>query len=230
MPRIRRTEIHESIREDIKSTSRRLMSEAGTAGLSLRAIARAMDITAPAIYTYFPTLDDLITALIVDAFNGLADAMKAARDSNPAAKQRERLVAAFYAYRDWAQAHPAEYMLIYGTPIPGYTAPGDITVPVATRIFQVITEPIAFALQSGEASPKPPYDTVPEAQQDVLQALIDTTGYPVRPLAIYLNFLCWTDLYKLVMPALLGHLVPLDVDAFFRDEIERLLLAVGFAP
>jgi AcrR family transcriptional regulator len=75
MPRIRRTEIHDTIREDIKGTARRLMAEGGTAGLSLRAIARAMDSTAPAIYTYFPTLDDLITALIVDAFNGLADTM-----------------------------------------------------------------------------------------------------------------------------------------------------------
>src|SRR5262245_16653675 len=131
MPRIRRAEIHDSIRDDIKTTARKLMAESGTEGLSLRAIARAMDITAPAIYTYFPTLDDLITALIVDAFNGLADAMKTARDNPTHAAHRERLRAAMESYRAWAWSHMAEYLLIFGTPIPGYEAPREITVPAA---------------------------------------------------------------------------------------------------
>ena len=62
----------------IKAVARQQMAEHGTAGLSLRGIAREMGITAPAIYNYFPRLDDLITALIVDAFTALADAMEAA--------------------------------------------------------------------------------------------------------------------------------------------------------
>jgi hypothetical protein len=134
------------------------------------------------------------------------------------------------AYQAWAVANPVEYMLIYGTPIPGYEAPREITIPAAVRIFEVITEPIEYALQSGEAQPKPPYDTVPVTQQAPIEALIASANYPVSPLAIYQNFRCWTELYKLVMPALLGHLVPLDTEAYFHDEIAQLLVTLGFPP
>ena len=77
MARPRREAAHPNIAAAIKSVARQQMSERGTAGLSLRAIARELEITAPAIYNYYPRLDDLITALIVDAFQSLADAMQA---------------------------------------------------------------------------------------------------------------------------------------------------------
>ncbi len=76
MSRPRREALHKEIAGDIKTVARRQMSEHGTVGLSLRAIARELNITAPAIYNYYPRLDDLITALIVDAFTDLAEAVE----------------------------------------------------------------------------------------------------------------------------------------------------------
>ena len=78
MPRPRNQDAREELSEAIKATARQQMAAQGTAGLSLRAIARDLGMTAPAIYHYFPRLEDLITALVVDAFNGLADAMETA--------------------------------------------------------------------------------------------------------------------------------------------------------
>ena len=112
----------------IKAVARQQMAEHGTAGLSLRGIGREMGITAPAIYNYFPRLDDLITALIVDAFTALADAIEAAELAVQSETCGPKILASCLAYREWAITHPVDFQLIYGNPISGYVAPADITV------------------------------------------------------------------------------------------------------
>jgi AcrR family transcriptional regulator len=97
--------------ERIKQAARAQMVQHGTAGISLRGIARELDITAPAIYNYYPRLDDLITALIVDAFIALADASRPPRTpSSPAAGWP--ILASCLAYREWAIAHRWTFQLI----------------------------------------------------------------------------------------------------------------------
>ena len=122
-PRPTREHAHERIDmiTRIKAVARQQMAEHGTAGLSLRGIAREMGITAPAIYNYFPRLDDLITALIVDAFTALADAIEAAESAVQSEACGPKILASCLAYREWAIAHPVDFQLIYGNPIPGYT-------------------------------------------------------------------------------------------------------------
>jgi AcrR family transcriptional regulator len=99
--------------------------------LSLRAIARELDITAPAIYNYYPDRDALVTALISDAFASLGASQVDAITALPKADHAGRLVASGMAYRQWALAYPQRYQLIFGTPIPVYHAPEDITTPPA---------------------------------------------------------------------------------------------------
>jgi AcrR family transcriptional regulator len=114
MARPRREVAHPNIADAIKRIARQQMSERGTAGLSLRAIARELAITAPAIYNYYPRLDDLITALIVDAFQSLADAMQASVSTLDEQGYRARILAMSLAYRQWAIEHPTDFQLIYG--------------------------------------------------------------------------------------------------------------------
>src|ERR1700679_1564668 len=100
--------------ERIKSTSRRLIAEQGAPALSLREVAREMDLVSSALYRYFSTRDDLLTALIVDAYNDLGAfteraAARVARD-----EPRRRMHAAASAIRKWAKANPNEYALLYG--------------------------------------------------------------------------------------------------------------------
>src|SRR5262245_85809 len=122
MPPTRREKQYAATSAEIKDTARRLMAEHGTAGVSIRAIARAMGLSAPSLYHYFPNRDELITALISDAFNALADELEQVRDRT-AGTAAERLMAVVLAYRSWALAHPLDFQLIYGNPIPGYVAP-----------------------------------------------------------------------------------------------------------
>lgn len=135
--------------DEIKQVARRQMAAEGAAALSLRAIAREMEMTAPAIYRYFPSRDDLVTALIVDAYGDLADTLDAAADSS--LPRPERLVRVALAYRDWARAHPADYALVFGTPIPGYHAPADVTRPAAGRAGTAIVGILMAAHGDGEA-------------------------------------------------------------------------------
>ncbi len=121
---------------EIKQEARRQLAEAGADGLSLRAVARELGMVSSALYRYFPSRDDLLTALIIDAYNAVGSAAEAAvAGSGPG--PRDRWAAACRAIRAWALAHPHEYALIYGSPVPGYRAP-EATVGPASRV------PLAF--------------------------------------------------------------------------------------
>jgi AcrR family transcriptional regulator len=126
-----RARVRAEMTEEIKSIARRQLASDG-ANLSLRAVARDLGVVSSAIYRYFASRDDLLTALIVDAYNSIGDAAEAADASVPHEDLLGRWLAITHAIRDWALAQPHEYALIYGSPVPGYHAPQD-TVGPATR-------------------------------------------------------------------------------------------------
>lgn len=132
----------------IKEVAWQHISAVGAAALSLRAIARALSLSAPAIYNHFADRDALVTALIVDAYTSLGDAQIAARDAVVASDLRGRLRATGLAYRAWALAMPQRYQLIFGTPIPGYQAPADV-LPVAGRSLSALVSVVDHIHQSG---------------------------------------------------------------------------------
>src|SRR5512134_3496217 len=103
-----------NLQELIKETAWKQIAEFGASALSLRAIARALGITAPAIYNYYPDRDALVTALIVDAFNSLGESQQASVASLAPDDHGARLTRHGLAYRDWALAYPQRYQLIFG--------------------------------------------------------------------------------------------------------------------
>jgi AcrR family transcriptional regulator len=122
---------------EIKEEARRQLAAAGAQGLSLRAVARELGMVSSAIYRYFPSRDELLTALIIDAYDALGEAAEAADSAPPATSIRGRWRAVYGAIRAWALAHPHEYALIYGSPVPGYQAP-QATVASAIRVVRVL--------------------------------------------------------------------------------------------
>jgi len=132
-----RAEAREDQIATIKDVSRRLLGEKGTAGLSLREVAREMGLVSSALYRYFATRDELLTALILDAYNDLGDAVERSERRSAALSTRRRWHAATRAVRRWALANPHEYALIYGTPVPNYVAP-QRTIEAATRVSGVL--------------------------------------------------------------------------------------------
>ncbi len=133
---------------EIKAIARRHLQTDG-ANLSLRAVARDMGMVSSAVYRYFPSRDDLLTALILDGYNSLADAVEAADAAvTDRTRLRDRWLATARAVRAWALAAPAEYALLYGSPVPGYAAPQE-TAAAATRIALVLVRILADGHASG---------------------------------------------------------------------------------
>ncbi|TGB11835.1 TetR/AcrR family transcriptional regulator [Streptomyces palmae] len=117
----------------IKSEARRQLAEQGAAKLSLRAVARELGMVSSALYRYFPSRDELLTALIIDAYDAVGAAAEGALTTHPGSDPVARWTAVCQAVRRWALAHPHEYALLYGSPVPGYSAPRDTVAP-ASRV------------------------------------------------------------------------------------------------
>ena len=147
-PRPKQNTQQENLHDRIKETAWKQIADNGAAALSLRAIARELGITAPAIYNYYPRRDDLVTALIVDAFDSFGQAQK--ESDNPDRSPAERLRTLGMAYRDWAMKYPQRYYLIFGTPIPGYHAPAEITLPAAAGSLIPLMGVLDAGLQTGK--------------------------------------------------------------------------------
>ncbi|MDX1992147.1 MAG: TetR/AcrR family transcriptional regulator [bacterium] len=219
----------EDTREEIKAFARQQMAAEGTAALSLRAIARDMEMTAPALYRYFPSRDELITALIVDAFNALADALEAADAAQPQQDYTGRLRAVLMAYRGWALEHPTDFQLIYGNPIPGYSAPRELTVPAVVRGFQAIIRPMGEADQAGLITIPPEAQHLPASLDQHFHGLIVSGNYPISSALFYLGVTMWTRIHGIIMLELYHHLGPTvgSVDDLFAHEVQHILRRVG---
>lgn len=110
---------------EIKAVALRLMHETGTTDLRFSDIAREMGMTAPGLYRYFAGSEELLTALIVDAYDDLGSQIAAARDAQPPDDLWARLFAISAAYRGWARQEPQQFALIFGMPVPGFCAPEE---------------------------------------------------------------------------------------------------------
>ncbi|MFG2539629.1 TetR/AcrR family transcriptional regulator [Streptomyces sp. NPDC048511] len=122
-----RARYREQTRSEIKDTALRQLAESGAGALALTRIAKEMGLSGPALYRYFAGRDDLLSALIRDAYDDAATAVAdAAAGAEEAGRSpRARLHALGGAYRAWAAAQPHRYLLIQGAPVPGYVAPDD---------------------------------------------------------------------------------------------------------
>lgn len=142
----KRQDTRERIEAAIIEVGRRHLVTDGAAGLSLRAIARDLGMVSSAVYRYVAGRDDLLTLLLVDAYDELADAVDAAAASGP---WETRFVALAHAARAWALAQPARWALLYGSPVPGYHAPAELTVGPGTRVIATLFAVIADGVRDG---------------------------------------------------------------------------------
>ena len=153
-PRPNRRSTTSNLRERIIAAAWEQIAREGAPALSLRAIARSLHITAPAIYNYFPDRDALVTALIIEAYQSFGEHQLEARDMFPVDDLDNRLMAIGLAYRTWAITYPQRYQLIFGTPIPGYSAPFEEVFPSATRSLSALVSVIEAYRQAEDCTRK----------------------------------------------------------------------------
>lgn len=197
MARPKRTMQNTSLNADIKTTAWKQIRELGATALSLRGIARELGIAAPSIYHYYATRDDLVTALIIDAFNDLAATLQQAHMAAPAHDSAAQLVALATAYREWSICYPQRYQLIFGTPIPGYAAPEEITLPAATAGFVPLTEVLQSALNEGKLKVDSLAPLAPGLKA-MLEAWQKVEGHSELEV-LYLALVFWSRLHGLMM-------------------------------
>jgi AcrR family transcriptional regulator len=189
---------------EIKAIARQHLRTDG-ANLSLRAVARDMGMVSSAVYRYFASRDELLTALILDAYNALADAAEAGDAAvTDRTRLRDRWLAAAHAVRNWALTTPAEYALLYGSPVPGYAAP-QATAAAATRIALVLVRILADGQASGlltEADqPSGQFD---EAVRADLARLRDDLAPGLPEGLLFRGMTSWTHLFGTVSFELFG--------------------------
>jgi AcrR family transcriptional regulator len=144
-----RARVRAELTREIKDAARAELVDSGAAGLSLRAVARRIDMVPSALYRYFDGRDALLTALIIDAYASIADAAAAA-DPGPDGSPADRWIAVGRAVRAWAWAHPSEWGLVYGVPVPAYDAPAD-TLEVGTAVVRLLIGILLDAHPGGDA-------------------------------------------------------------------------------
>jgi AcrR family transcriptional regulator len=145
--RTARERVRAELTREITEIARRQLATEGAAGLSLRAVAREMGMVSSAIYRYFSSRDKLLTALIIEGYDAVGAAVEQAEGGCPRQDYPGRWLAVCQAIRGWALAHPHEYALIYGSPVPGYQAPEETVVP-AGRVAAVLGKIVSDAYRA----------------------------------------------------------------------------------
>jgi AcrR family transcriptional regulator len=220
-----RERVRAELTSEITDAARRQLADVGAAALSLRAVAREVGMVSSAVYRYFPSRDELLTRLIIDGYDDLGAAAEEADD--PTAPPAERWLAVCRAVRVWALAHPHEYALLYGSPVPGYSAPAD-TVPAASRVGIVLGRILGEAARSGalpERSGERDPGLVSEDAVTVLGGDHPAIDETVRVRAL----LAWSSIYGAISFELFGHFVGSveDADRFFDRAMGELAALIG---
>lgn len=232
MPTTRRERMRDATLLEIKEVAREHLRAHGPSGISLRGIARDMGMTAPALYRYYGSLDDLLAAMIETYTNEMSDAMEAARDALPEENLAGRLVAVTRAFRRWALDHTAEFAMMFGAPVPGFTEPKADGVRAAVgrlggiffALFAGLWRQRPFAVPSEE-------EIAPDLRRQLrvfaAECGADEAGVPLGVIRLYAS--SWVRLYGLVAMEIFGHVHFLleDAEPLFDAELTDLARIIG---
>ena len=225
----RRDRLRAQTVDEIKTIALKLMAAGGPDAISLRAIAREMGMTAGAVYSYFPTRDDLVTTLIGDVYTSFVDAAEAARNAVPTDDPAGRILAWARTAREWALANPEGFRLIYGDPVPGYQAPEDGPAQdAAMRACAGLTGLVAAAWPAAHTrQPARDYDWTDFDARLVTRVREDFPDLP--PTAVALTLRVWGRIHGLLALEIYGHLRPLihNPATVYDDEITDLITSLG---
>lgn len=215
-----RARVRAELVDEIKATARRHLAQDG-ANLSLRAVARDLGMVSSNLYRYFASRDDLLTALIIDAYDALGEAVERAEGAVDRADLVGRWLAASHAVRGWAIANPAEYALLYGSPVPGYRAPRD-TVGPASRptvvLGRILSDGVASGVVVGTEGP------LPKAVRTELDRFRDEAFPGVPADLLFRGMTAWATLFGAVSFELFGryHNVIEDTASYFTHQMRTL--------
>ena len=232
VPRTARERARAEITSEILDAGRRHLATDGAAGLSLRAIARELGMASSAVYRYVASRDELLTRLIIDAYDALGATAEASHTAVGSGDLPGRFSAVCRAVRDWALANPNEYALIYGSPVPGYVAPAD-TIGPASRVSELLVQILAEAAARGIEIPAAARGELSQAGRAALAPVLAVLPPGVTDTAIQAGLMVWAALLGTVSLELFGQFQnvigdkPGDRDAYFTGCVTRWSAELG---
>jgi AcrR family transcriptional regulator len=223
-----RARVRAEMTEEIKAVARRHLAAEG-ANLSLRAVARELGMVSSAVYRYFPSRDELLTALIIDAYNSMGEA---AEEADAAVRSRGdllgRWLAVTNALRDWALARPHEYALLYGSPVPGYAAPQD-TIGPASRPVVVLGAILTDARTAGLLSDAEPAAYLPGKLRAEIRHAAELVAAGASEAVMARALIAWTEVFGAISFDLFGRLnnVIDERDAWYDHQMRAMAAFIG---
>jgi AcrR family transcriptional regulator len=226
--RTARQRVRAELTREIKEIARRQLALQGAAGLSLRAVAREMGMVSSALYRYFSSRDELLTALIIDGYNAIGEAVEEADAMLARDDHAGRWLAICHAVRRWGLGHPHEYALLYGSPVPGYRAPRDTIVP-GTRVALVYGRLISDAHHAGGLDPPDNWPRPPDSLAEDAHRVGDAVMPGVSVDVVTRALAAWSGLFGAVSFELFGQFdnVIDDRNALFDHSMSCLGRLIG---
>jgi AcrR family transcriptional regulator len=239
-PRTARERVREEMAAEILTAARERVAREGAAALSLRSVARDLEMAPSALYRYFDGRDALLSALILQAYESLAAEAERAEGQAAAAvtpppdassgRDTERFLAVPRAIRRWALAHPHEWGLIFGTPVPGYDAPEDTVEPYA-RIAAAMVRPVVEAEAAGRLGADLHGRAVSDELRDAVAPVTEGLFPDLPTVNVVLAIQAWTTLVGIISLEVFGHWrnTILEPEEFFEATIRDLAATVGLS-
>jgi AcrR family transcriptional regulator len=205
--------------QEAKTIALRQLADGGVEAVSLKAIALELGLTGPAIYRYFASRNDLLTELIVDAYDELAVSLDAAVNATTVSSASARVHALADAYRAWALAQPHRYRLLFSAPVPGYDANAPRLVDAADRAMATLLDlfPCTGSQPAGEKLPA-------ALTRQLREWAIAHERDPADPDRLYRGMIAWTRLHGFVSLEIEGAFasIGIDADTVFHREVDAL--------
>ncbi len=231
-PATRRARQRQATVAEIKALARAQLAADGADAVNLRAIARQMGTTSSALFRYFPSHADLISALLADAYAALAEALAAAVEARPSGDHAGRWAALCHAYRDWALARPAEFTLTHGTPVPGYQAPMEATGPAAARTIETALGAYAAAVAAGAADLARSAVPADLETGPLWEAILGGQAQAYQPRLAGIILTAWASIIGYLSAEIFGSLTSLvaGTGTLYRAHIRAIMASMGYDP
>jgi len=214
----------------IKGAAHRRITTNGPAGMDLAAVAADAGIETEQLHRHYARRDDLLTAMILDAYNAMGAAAEESdrRAVEAGASPLHRWVAICRSVRIWVMAHPQEYTLIWGPPLPGYGAPPE-TMIAGARTALALIGVLRQADSQGQLSTAGAGSTFSGGMRRNVETLAGGMLVGLAPDVIARVLVAWTQLLGALSFSVYGHVngFAADPDAFFDHAAEAMGKFVG---
>ena len=225
----RRERQREATYDEIVGASRALLAEG--AELSLRAVAARMGVTAPALYRYVSSYQELVDLVAFEIDKAATDTFRAAADTLPEDDHAGRLVLSSAEFRSWALANPREFGLVFANPIADAQCVRREMLTLASS-GHFFTD-LMHALWEHNHYPIEELDDLPPAVREsvsdpLIPAKVDGIALANRGL-VWSYMQGWTQLYGVVALEVFGHMDPRIIESgeMFIDTIRHFAPRLG---